>query len=99
MSDITDLIGSAADWSSLVLVITAFLVMAFLAYRVKTIRSFQFEMFVVLLVIVLAEVPKILNSLGYIDISNIETTGLIIHTVSMIFLSAFIALRAVKYLK
>jgi|SRR5271155_5295470 hypothetical protein len=99
MSDITDLIGSAADWSSLVLVVAAFLVMAFLAYRVKTIRSFQFEMFVVLLVIVLAEVPKILNSLGYIDISNIETTGLIIHTVSMIFLSAFIALRAAKYLK
>ncbi|MDA4121968.1 MAG: hypothetical protein OK456_02160 [Thaumarchaeota archaeon] len=99
MAGVTDLIGSAADWLSLVLVFASFLVMAFLTYRVKTIRSFQFEMFVVLLVITLSEVPKLLNDIGIINISDIETTGLEIHTVAMVFLAVFVSLRATKYLK
>jgi hypothetical protein len=93
------LIGSGADTLSLLLILASFLIVAFLAYRAKTIRSFQFEMFVVLLVLVLSEVPKILGQLSVINIAGIETIGLEIHTVSMVFLSAFIALRAAKYLK
>jgi len=82
-----------------VLIVASFLIITYLALRAKTIRSFQFEMFVVLLVLVLAEIPKILDSLAIINISSIETTGLIIHTVSMVFLSVFILIRASRYLK
>jgi predicted membrane channel-forming protein YqfA (hemolysin III family) len=96
---LADLIAPGADTLSLILIVATFLVITYLALRAKTIRSFQFEMFVVLLVLVLAEIPKILNSLAIINISSIETTGLIIHTVSMVFLSVFILLRAVKYLR
>ena len=81
------------------LIVASFLIITYLALRAKTIRSFQFEMFVVLLVLVLAEIPKILDSLAIINISSIETTGLIIHTVSMVFLSVFILIRASRYLK
>jgi hypothetical protein len=99
MPDLTDLIAPGTDALSLVLIVASFLVVTYLAYRAKTIRSFQFEIFVVLLVLVLAEIPKLLGDLGVIDISGIETTGLLIHTVSMVFLSVFILVRASKYLK
>jgi hypothetical protein len=71
----------------------------FLAYRAKTSKSLQFEMFVVLFVLVVSEVPKLLNDLGVLNFSAIEDTGLIIHTFSMILLSLFIALRAGKYFR
>jgi hypothetical protein len=96
---LADTIAPAADTLSLVLIVATFLIITYLALRAKTIRSFQFEMFVVLLVLVLAEIPKILDSLAIINISSIETTGLIIHTVSMVFLSLFILIRASRYLK
>ncbi len=51
MTDITDMIATGADWLSLALIIASFLVVAYLAFRVKTIRSLQFEIFVVLLII------------------------------------------------
>ena len=99
MTDITDLVTPGADTLSLLLIIATFLIVAFLAARTKTIRSFQFEIFVVLLVLVLAEIPKLLGDLGIVDISGVETVGLAIHTVSMIFLSVFIFMRAFRYLK
>jgi hypothetical protein len=99
LSYTTDLIGTGAETLSLVLIVASFLIVAYLAYRAKTIRSFQFEIFVVLLVLTLGEVPRILNSLGIVNVSGIETTGLIIHTTSMVFLTVFIALRAARYLK
>ena len=94
-----DLVATGAELLSLVLIVISFLIVAFLAYRTKTVRSFQFEMFVVLLVITVAEVPKIMNSLGLIDVSGIQDFGLEAHTLSMIFLSAFIALRAARYFR
>src|SRR5437899_12486995 len=95
--EIPDLISTGTELLSLVLIVTSFLIVSFLAYRTKTVRSFQFEMFVVLLVITVAEIPKITSSLGLINISGIEDFGLVAHTLSMIFLSAFIAVRAARY--
>ncbi len=93
----TDLLGFIGEFLSLVLIIASFLVMVFLAYRAKTFRSFQFQMFVVLLVLVIAEIPKILSDIGLLNVFGIQDAGLIIHTFSMILLSLFIAFRAVKY--
>ena len=99
MTDVSGIVATGADWLSLVLIIASFLVVAYLAYRVKAIRSLQFEMFVVLLIITVSEIPKILSNIGIIDISNIETVGLIIHSTAMVFLAGFIGLRVAKYLK
>jgi len=97
--EIEDLFGTSAELVSLIFIVASFLIVASLAYKSKTIRSLQFEMFVVLLVLLVAEVPKIVSSLGLISFSGIEDIGLFVHTVSMVFLSGFIALRASKYLR
>jgi hypothetical protein len=73
--------------------------MTFLAYRAKTFKSFQFEMFVVLLVLVISEAPKILSDLGLLDVSWFADAGLIIHSLSMVLISLFIAFRAGKYFR
>jgi hypothetical protein len=96
---ITELIGMGTELTSLLLIVASFLIVAFLAYRTKTIRSLQFEMFIVLLIIMAAEVPKILSSLGLVSISGIEDVGLVVHTTSMVFLCAFITLRASRYFR
>ncbi len=84
---------------SLVFIIASFLVVVSLAYRAKTFKSFQFQMFVVLLVLVITEIPKILSDIGLMNVSGIEDLGLTIHTFSMIFLSLFVAFRAIKYFR
>ncbi len=93
------MLGLSAELLSLVLIIASFLVMIFLAYRAKTFKSFQFQMFVVLLVLVIAEIPKILSDIGFMNVSGIEDFGLTLHTVSMVLISLFIALRATKYFR
>ncbi len=93
----SDYILTSTEILSLVLITTSFLLMAYLVYRAKTVKSFQFQMFVVLLVLTAAEVPHILSSIGVLDISGIEDIGLLVHTVSMIVLVGFISLRVAKY--
>jgi hypothetical protein len=96
---ITDPFTIAAESASLVLIVASFLIVTYLAYRVKTFKSLQFEMFVVLLVITSSEIPEILSDLDIISISGIETTGLLIHSIAMVFLAGFIAMRVARYLK
>jgi len=77
-----------------------FLIMAILtvaAARTKTLRSFQFEMFVFALVLFSAEVPRVLDTLGLIDASSYEDFGLEVHSASMVVLVAFVALRVYSF--
>jgi len=90
-------VDTGAEILSLALIVASFLVMAYLAYRAKTTKSFQFQIFIVLLVITVAEVPHILSDFGIIDISYISDAGLVVHTVSMVVLVAFVSLRFAKY--
>jgi len=65
--------------------------------RSRTISSFQFELYVFVLVVVMAEVPAILINLGFLPmLQQYELDGLIVHSISMAFLSAFILWRAFK---
>lgn len=93
----TDIAGQAAEIVSLTFIVLSLLVLAFLSYRVKTVKSFQFELFIVALVIALAEVPRILDILGFIQTASIEGFGLLLHTASMILLAGFIMIRVLKY--
>ncbi len=95
----TDIAGQAAETLSLVLIVLSLLVVAFLSYRVKTVKSFQFEMFIFVLVLLLAEVPRILDTLGFIQTASVEGVGLLLHTASMIFLAGFIMIRVFRFFK
>jgi hypothetical protein len=82
---------------SLVLIIVAFGLIAALSMRSRTTSSFQFELYVFILVVVLAELPKIASDLGLIpNIQSFVLPGLIIHSISMAFLSGFVLWRASK---
>ncbi len=95
----TNIVGQAAELLSLVLIVLSLVVVAFLAYRVKTVKSFQFEMFIFVLVLLLAEVPRILDTLGFIQTTSVEGVGLLLHTASMIFLAGFIMIRVFRFFK
>jgi hypothetical protein len=82
---------------SLALIFVAFGLIATLSMRSRTISSFQFELYVFILVVVFAEVPKIAASLGLISsLDLLALLGLEIHSVSTAFLSGFVLWRAFK---
>lgn len=90
-------IASAGSIVSLVLIFVAFGLIAALSMRSRTISSFQFELYVFILVVVLAELPAILISLGFLQaLAQYELAGLVVHSFSMAFLSGFILWRATK---
>ena len=93
----TDIAGQAAETLSLILIVLSLLVVAFLSYRVKTVKSFQFEMFIFVLVLFLAEVPRILGSIGFVLTASMEGLGLLLHTAAMIFLAGFILIRVFRF--
>ena len=86
-------LGIAAESLSLLLIIASFLVVTYLTYRTRNRKSFQFQMFLFAVVLVVAEVPRTLYSLGVLDLDWLSTVGLGIHSVSMVILTAFVALR------
>ena len=82
---------------SLILIFTAFGLIAALSMRSRTTSSFQFELYVFVLVVVMAEVPGILINLGFLrPLAQYQLDGLIVHSFSMVFLSGFILWRAFK---
>jgi len=92
-SGTTGALGTSAEVLSLAFVLAAFFVLAYLAVRVKTRRSFQFEMFVFALVLGAAEVPKILDDLSGLDLGVMVTYGLEVHSLSMVILAGFVGYR------
>ena len=83
---------------SLILILASFAIIAYLALRTKTLRSFQFEMFLFMLVLAIAETPRILETLGLITEGHYyDLIGLEVHTVSMLVLAVFVALRTYKF--
>ena len=78
---------------SLVLIAVSFVVITYLAAKTRNRRTFQFEMFLFAVVLVAAEVPRVIYSLGVIDLDALSTVGLGIHSVSMVIIAGFVALR------
>jgi hypothetical protein len=81
---------------SLILIVVAFCLITVLSMRSSTIKSFQFELFVFVLVLFLTELPYILGNLGLLNMQTLEYPGLVFHSVSMAFLSFFILARAYR---
>ncbi len=98
LSDALQAVAPYTESLSLFLVIASLATVTYLALRTKTFRSFQFEMFLFALVLAVSEVPRILETLGLITGGPYyDLLGLEIHTVSMVFLTAFVALRIYKF--
>jgi hypothetical protein len=90
-------IVTIAGYVSLVLIFVAFGLIAALSMRSRTVSSFQFGLYVFVLVLVMAEVPGILINLGFLPaLAQYQLDGLIVHSFSMAFLSSFILWRAYK---
>jgi hypothetical protein len=90
-------LSTAGSYLSLLLIFVAFGLIAALSMRSRTVSSFQFELYVFVLIVVMAEVPAILINLGFLPaLAQYELDGLIVHSISMAFLSAFILWRAFK---
>lgn len=83
---------------SLLLILASFFLVAYMAFRVKTIHSFQFEMFLFTLVLAVSETPRILESLGLVSGgAYYDMVGLEIHSASMAILVAFVAARVYRF--
>jgi hypothetical protein len=83
----------AVEIFSLALILASFVVITYLTYRIRSRRTFQFEMFLFTVVLVAAEVPRVLYSLHVIDLDALSTVGLGIHSVSMVILTGFVIIR------
>ena len=97
MGPLAGSIVNIMGYVSLALIFISFGLIAALSMRSRSISSFQFELYVFILVVVLAEVPGILINLGWLQgLAVYALLGLEIHSVSMAFLSAFVLWRATK---
>ena len=88
-----------AEGVSLFLITATLVLMALLSRRAKTLKSFQFQMFLVIAILFASEAPHILSDMGVIQISGVEDIGLVVHTISMVILVAFISIRAASYFR
>lgn len=84
---------------SLAFIAATLLALLVAAARTRTVKSFQFQMFLFAAVLFTAEVPRILGTLGVIDVSSFEGVGLEIHSLSMVVLVCFAAFRIYGFLR
>ncbi len=91
--------GAIAELVSLFLILASVVLIVYLNLRIRNIRTFQFEMLLFTLILVAAEVPRTLYSLGLVDLDFLSPTGLELHSVSMVFLALFVAYRTVGFFR
>ena len=78
-------------------VLVAFILFVRLAILAGTVRSLQFQLALFLSIWTISEVPRVLNSIGAIDLSPIALYGAMIHTVSMVLFGLFIGYRFSRF--
>jgi len=92
-------LASAGEIVSLLLIFATFCILAYTAYRSRSTRSFQFEMFIFILILAFAEIPRIFETILGWQMESADFYGLVIHTVSMFVLAFFVISRAYKFMK
>ncbi len=91
--------GAIAEIVSLFLILASTVLIVYLNFRVRNIRTFQFEILLFTLILVAAEIPRTLYSLGLVNLDALSPAGLEIHSVSMVILTLFVAYRTVGFFK
>lgn len=89
----------AGELASLGLILLTLLVLLVAGAKAKTPKSFQFQMLVVAVILFSAEIPRMLSTLGLLDLSSMEDLGLEIHSLSMVVLVGFVAYRTYGFMK
>lgn len=86
-----------AEGISLVLLFSAFVIMAIYASRAtKTVRSLPFQLFLIITILLLSEGPRLLEGTGLIRsvlTTEVEVLGLAFHTIAMVTMVGFIGYR------
>ena len=91
--------GAIAEIVSLFLILASTVLIVYLNFRIRNILTFQFEILIFTLILVAAEIPRTLYSLGVIDLDFLSPTGLEIHSVSMAILALFVSYRTVGFFR
>ena len=91
--------GAIAELFSLFLILASVVLIVYLNLRIRNIRTFQFEMLLFTVILVAAEVPRTLYSLGLVDLDFLSPTGLELHSVSMVILALFVSYRTVGFFR
>ena len=81
----------------LVGVLVAFILFVRLAILAGTVRSLQFQLALFLSIWTISEIPRVLSSIGAIDLSPIALYGAMVHTVSMVLFGLFIGYRFSRF--
>ena len=68
-----------------------------MAVSAGTVRSLQFQLAAFLAVWSLSEIPRVLDSIGVINLAPFSLYGMMIHTVSMILFGFFITYRFSRF--
>jgi hypothetical protein len=68
-----------------------------MAISAGTVRSLQFQLALFLSIWSISEVPRVLDSIGAIDLSPVRLYGLVVHAVSMVLFGLFIGYRFSKF--
>jgi hypothetical protein len=91
--------GAIAEVASLILILASTVLIVYLNFKVRNIRTFQFEILIFTIILVAAEIPRTLYSLGLVDLNALSPGGLEIHSVSMVILALFVSYRTVGFFR
>ena len=81
----------------LVGVLIALVLFVRMALSAGTVRSLQFQLAGFLSIWTVSEVPRVLNSIGALDLSAISLYGTVTHTASMVAFAIFIVYRFSRF--
>ena len=68
-----------------------------MALSAGTVKSLQFQLAAFLSVWSLSEIPRVLDSIGVINLESISLYGMMIHTASMVLFAFFITYRFSRF--
>ena len=79
--------------------ILAFLIFTRLALKAKNTGSFRFQLSIFMLIWLMAEIPKVANTLGIISTAGFGLYGLTFHMVSMFAFAFFIGAKSFLFIR
>ena len=78
-------------------VLLSFVLFVRLALSAGTVRSLQFQLALFLSIWTISEIPRVLDSIGTIDLSPIRLYGAVVHAVGMVLFGLFIGYRFSRF--
>lgn len=94
-----DLLTTAMELYTFIVILASSIVFARLAMKAKSIGSFRFQLSAFILIWALAEIVYVGSDLGFVSIGNSDTIGLAFHFISMAAFAVFVGARSFKFLQ